>query len=95
MCLWVVSCECYYSWCLQVGTQLLATQCEAAADAVLEALQQQRERAEELQAAQAAVQEPDHQGCLEQQMQMQQQLKDLKEQIRQLQRSIEGNASSR
>lgn len=83
------------SWCLQVGTQLSATQREAAADAVLEALQQQHERADELHAAQAAEQEPDHQGLLEQQVQLQQQLKELKEEIRQQQRGIEGSGSSR
>lgn len=74
------------------GTPAGTTQCEAAAESLIEALQQQEDLAHELQQAHAAAQQPEQQQLEQQRAELQQQLRQLETQIKQQQRSIEGSS---
>eukprot|EP00878_Enallax_costatus_P010991 GHUV01011479.1.p1 GENE.GHUV01011479.1~~GHUV01011479.1.p1 ORF type:complete len:515 (+),score=199.79 GHUV01011479.1:1894-3438(+) len=80
------------AWQQMAGHASTLTQCTAAAEAAAEALQQQEAAAGELETAQAAAAADEHQQLEQQQIELQQQLKDLSAQIRKQQHNMEGES---
>lgn len=87
--------SCCFPAQLQAGTPAGVSQCEAAAEGLIEALQQQEDVAEELQKAQAAAQQPEQQELEQQHEELQQQLRQLVADIKQRQRSIKGSSGAK
>jgi hypothetical protein len=74
---------------LQGGTPAAVRQCEAAAEGLIEALQQQEEVVQELQEAQAAAEQPEQQQLDQQRVELVQQLRQLESHIKQRQQGME------
>lgn len=75
---------------MQAGTPAGVSQCEAAAEGFIEALQQQEDLALELQQAQEAAEQPEQLQLQQQHEELQQQLQQLAAHIKRRQRGIEG-----